>query len=174
MKIEVVCRIDPLTSGHRYQSWPARHPATRPISGDTRTEDPRPTELFAAVVGEHRKVWGFDLDAEGNPHNQRVVYDFAPGRGGDGMRLDQQGNLYVAAGIMTPRGPHETAEVRPPGIYVISPQGELLHRIPIAEDVLTNLAFGGKDGKTIYITAGKSLFQAQVPVAGQVAYPRWA
>ena len=39
------------------------------------------------------------------------------------MRLDVEGNLYVAAGIMDPRGEHESSSV-PPGIYVISPQGE--------------------------------------------------
>ena len=88
------------------------------------------------------------------------------------MRLDIDGNLYVAAGIMTPRGPHESAEV-PPGIYVISPAGELLGRLPVPEDVLTNLAFGGPDGRTLYITAGKTLFTARSAVAGQVAFPKW-
>lgn len=124
------------------------------------------------IVGGHRKIWGFDLDDRGFPGNQRVVFDFAPGRGGDGMRLDVDGNLWVAAGIMTPRGPHETTLV-PPGLYHISPQGKLLGRIPIGEDVLTNLAFGGPDGKTLYVTAGKTLFSLRMPVAGQVAFPKW-
>jgi gluconolactonase len=124
------------------------------------------------IVGGNRKVWRFDLDEAGNPGNQRLVYDFAPGRGGDGMRLDVEGNLYVAAGIMVPRGPQETAEV-PPGIYVMTPEGKLLGRIPVHEDVLTNLAFGGDDGRTLYITAGKSLFTRRVAVPGQVAFPRW-
>ena len=74
--------------------------------------------------------------------------------------------------IRTPRGPHETTDV-PPAVYVISPLGELLGRIPIPEDVITNLAFGGRDGKTLYITAGKSLFTTRVAVAGQVAWPKW-
>lgn len=86
--------------------------------------------------------------------------------------MGRDGNLYVAAGIMVPRGPHETAEV-PPGVYVITPEGKLHGRIPIHEDVITNLAFGGKDGCTLYITAGKTLFTARVAVPGQVAYPSW-
>jgi gluconolactonase len=125
------------------------------------------------TVGGNRKVWAFDLDAAGSPHNQRLVYDFAPGRGGDGMRLDMAGNLYVAAGVLAARGSYETADVSP-GIYVISPDGQLLGRIPVYEDVLTNLAFGGPDGRTIYITAGKTLIKTRVDVPGQVAYPKWS
>ena len=124
------------------------------------------------TVGGNRKVWAFELDDAGRPHNQRLVYDFAPGRGGDGMRLDRAGNLYVAAGVLAARGSYETADV-PPGIYMISPAGELLQRIPIFEDVLTNLAFGGSDGRTIYVTAGKTLIKTRGDVPGQVAYPRW-
>ncbi len=122
--------------------------------------------------GGHRRVWGFDLDAAGKPDSQRLIYDFAPGRGGDGMRLDMAGNLYVAAGVLASRGGYETAAV-PPGIYVISPAGELLGRIPIYEDVLTNLAFGGPDGRTIYVTAGKTVVKTRVDHPGQVAYPTW-
>jgi gluconolactonase len=125
------------------------------------------------VPGGNRKIWAFDLDEQGNPSGQREVVDFAPGRGGDGMRLDMRGNLYIAAGIAQPRGPHETADV-PPGIYVCSPDGQWLGRIPIHEDVLTNLAFGGSDGRTLYITAGKTIYTARVEVPGQVAYPPWS
>ena len=46
-------------------------------------------------------------------------------------------------------------------------------RIPIYEDVLTNVTFGGEDGKTLYITAGKRLLQTRVSCPGQLAYPRW-
>ena len=56
---------------------------------------------------------------------------------------------------------------------MLSPAGELRHWLAVPEDVVTNLAFGGPDGRTLYITAGKSLFTTRVQVAGQVAYPRW-
>lgn len=117
------------------------------------------------VIGGNRKIWAFSLDGQRRVHDQRVVYDFAPGRGGDGMTVDSEGTLHVAAGIRRPRGPHETTDV-PPGIYRIRPAGELLSRIDIPEDVLTNVTFGGPDLQTLYITAGKSLLQARSQVRG--------
>lgn len=171
MEIEGVYRIDPDGRVTRILAQPD---IERP-NGIAVTQDGQLLYVVDScpVVGGNRKIWAFDLDEQGDPHGGRVVFDFAPGRGGDGMRLDMQGNLYVAAGIMAPRGPHETDDV-PPGIYVISPAGDLLGRIPILEDVLTNLAFGGKDGKTLYITAGKTVYAARVAVPGQVAYPKWS
>jgi len=170
MAIEGVYRIDLDGRVTRILEQPA---VQRP-NGIAVTQDCRRLYLIDSCqdAGGNRKVWAFDLDAQGNPANQRLVFDFAPGRGGDGMRLDQQGNLLVAAGILVARYAEETADV-PPGIYTISPQGELLSRIPIHEDVLTNLAFGGPDGRTLYITAGKRVFTTRVAVPGQVAYPRW-
>lgn len=121
------------------------------------------------VVGGNRKIWAFDLSDSGEVSNQRVVFDFAPGRGGDGMAVDSKGNLYIAAGIARPRGPHETTDV-PPGIWVITPDGQVQGRIPIPEDVLTNVTFGGADLKTLYVTAGKTLFQIRVANAGFVVH----
>jgi gluconolactonase len=117
------------------------------------------------IVGGNRKLWAFAIGTDGGLSNQRLVYDFAPGRGGDGMTVDSSGLLYVAAGILAPRGPHETADV-PPGIYLITPQGELRGRIPVEEDVLTNVTFGGIDLRTLYITAGKSLLTTRVEAPG--------
>lgn len=170
MSIEGVYRIDPDGRVARILAQPA---IERP-NGLAVTQDSRRLYVVDScpTPGGARKIWAFDLDEAGHPSNQRLVYDFAPGRGGDGMRLDVEGNLYVAAGIRHPRHAHETADV-PPGVYKLSPSGELLGRIPIHEDVLTNLAFGGPDGRTLYITAGKTLFKARVDVPGQVAFPKW-
>jgi gluconolactonase len=123
-------------------------------------------------VGGNRKIWKFSLKESGEAGNQQELWDFGGGRGADGMRLTASGNLYIAAGISTPRGIHENRDV-PTGVYVLSPHGVMLARIPIAEDVITNLAFGGTDGKTIFITAGKTLYRTQVPDVGEVAYPNW-
>ncbi|MFO1352699.1 MAG: SMP-30/gluconolactonase/LRE family protein [Gammaproteobacteria bacterium] len=125
------------------------------------------------VVGGNRKVWAFDLGADGELTNQRVVFDFAPGRGGDGMEVDRAGNLYVCAGLHQPRGPHET-DLNPCGVYVITPDGQLLGMIPIPEDVITNCCFGGPDMKTLYVAAGKTLFSIRVNQPGYHVYPRHA
>lgn len=120
--------------------------------------------------GGNRKVWAFAVSETGTLSGQRLVYDFGRGRGGDGMRLDVRGNLWIAAGITIPRTSGETADV-PPGIYVIKPDGTLLGRIPIPEDVITNLAFGGADRKTLLVTAGKSIFKVPVTVEGYALFP---
>ena len=122
------------------------------------------------VAGGNRKIWAFDVAADGSLGNQRLVFDFGGGRGGDGMRLDRQGNLWIAAGVLKPRNPHETADVQT-GIYVVSPAGKLLGRIPIPEDVLTNLCFAGPDFKTLYVTAGKTVFRIEVQVSGYSLWP---
>jgi gluconolactonase len=122
-------------------------------------------------VGGNRKIWAFDLAADGSPSRQRLVYDFGKGRGGDGMRLDLDGNLWVAAGINKPRGnPGESLDV-PAGVYVISPKGKLLGRAPVPEDLITNVAFGGPGRKTLYVTAGKALYRFPVNVSGHAVYP---
>ena len=90
------------------------------------------------------------------------------------MRLDVEGNLYVAAGIRARLAASTRRPTSRPGSTSFRPTGKLRSRAsPIPEDVLTNLAFGGPDGRTLYITAGKTLFTARVAVAGQVAYPVW-
>ena len=77
--------------------------------------------------GGNRKVWAFDVAEDGRLGGQRLVFDFGRGRGGDGMRLDERGNLWVAAGVLFARHTGETADV-PAGVYVITPGGELLGR----------------------------------------------
>lgn len=122
-----------------------------------------------SAPGGHRKLWAFDLDDAGVPSRQRELHDFAPGRGGDGMAVDRDGRLYVAAGIARPRGPHETDKI-PPGVYVFSPSGEALGRIPIPEDVITNVTFGGPDLKTLFVTAGRTLYRLRVKTPGYVVH----
>ena len=56
-------------------------------------------------------------------------------------------------------------------VDVISPEGKLLGRIHIPEDLVTNLAFGGPERKTLYVTAGKTLYRFPVTVSGHAAYP---
>ena len=81
------------------------------------------------------------------------------------MSIDVEGNLYVSAGLNATRGTSETLDTRA-GVHVISPEGRLLRHIPILEDVITNNGFGGPDMKTLYVTAGKTLFKVAVDVQG--------
>jgi gluconolactonase len=168
MDNESVYRIDP--SGHvmRVLSQPR---VERP-NGLAITPDGRTLYVIDSHTrpGGNRKVWAFDVAEDGRLGGQRLVFDFGRGRGGDGMRLDMQGNLWVAAGILFPRHAGETADV-PAGVYVITPGGELLGRIPITEDLCTNLAFGGPGRKTLYVTAGKTVFKVPLAVSGYALYP---
>lgn len=115
--------------------------------------------------GGARLIRAYDLLADGTVSNMRVHYDFYPGRSGDGMSIDTQGNLWVSAGLNAPRGTSETLDTRA-GVHVISPDGELVRFIPIPEDTITNNAFGGVDMRTLYVTAGKTLYRVAVDVEG--------
>ena len=70
------------------------------------------------------------------------------------MSVDILGNIYGAAGSGA-RG----------GVYVFSPEGKQLAFIPTPEDP-TNCVFGGKDRKTLYVTAGKSLYRVELKLPG--------
>jgi gluconolactonase len=121
-------------------------------------------ESNTAAAGA-RMIRAYDLLPDGTVHNMRVFYNFYPGRGGDGMSIDTQGNLYVSAGQNRTRGTSETLDNKA-GVYVISPTAKLLEFIPIPEDTVTNNAFGGPDMKTLYVTAGKTLYKIRTEVAG--------
>jgi gluconolactonase len=168
MDLEGVYRIDPDGSVTRILQQPdVQRPNGIAIAPDDHTlylVDSNPN------VGGNRKIWAFDLSTNGAVSNQRLVYDFAPGRGADGMRLDVEGNLWIAAGIHRLRHPGETTDI-PAGVYVVTPTGKLLGYIPVPEDLITNLAFGGPDKKTLYVTAGKSLFRINTKVKGWSVYP---
>jgi gluconolactonase len=112
-----------------------------------------------------RMIRAYDLLPDGSVRNMRVHYNFYPGRSADGMSIDSQGNLYAAAGLHRTRGTAETLDTKC-GVYVISPQGKLLKFIPVPEDFITNTAFGGPDMKTLYITAGKTLYRMRNDIAG--------
>jgi len=115
--------------------------------------------------GGARMIRAYDLRADGTVTNMRVHYNFYPGRSADGMSIDTQGNLYASAGMNQLRGTSETLANKA-GVYVISPQGKLLKFIPIPEDFITNNAFGGPDMKTLYVTAGKTLYKVRTEIAG--------
>jgi gluconolactonase len=169
MDIEGVYRIDPDGKVTRVLTQKeVDRPNGITVSPDNKTlyvidSHPKP--------GGNRKIWAFTIGGDGSLSDRKLVYDFGKGRGGDGMRTDIKGNLWVAAGINQHRGnPGETLDV-PAAIYVISPQGKLLGKISIGEDLLTNLCFGGAELKTLYVTAGKTVYKLPTNVPGYAVYP---
>jgi gluconolactonase len=125
------------------------------------------------TAGGARQLWRFDLRPDGtvDPASKKLVYDWGKGRGPDGVKQDQKGRLYVAAGLNKPNPPYEPAEDVKGGIYVLTPAGERLAFLPVPRDEVTNCAFGGDDLKTLYITAGGTLFSTRTTTPGQVVYP---
>ncbi len=120
-------------------------------------------------ANRHRDIRAYDLQADGSVRNGRVLIDFYPGRSGDGMCIDEEGNLYIAAGLHRLRDTSETLETRP-GIHVVSPRGELLAFRETPEDTITNCTFGGEDLCTLYITCGSLLLSLRTAIAGKPSY----
>ncbi len=123
--------------------------------------------------GGARKLWRFVLREDGtiDDASQHLVYDWKTTRGPDGMKLDASGRLYVAAGLNHPKLPQETADPPTAGIYVFSVAGQLLQFVPIPRDETTNCAFGDDDLKSLFITAGGSLWRLRTSVPGKPAWP---
>ncbi len=158
-----VYRVDPDGTIERILTEPEiERPNGIVISPDDRTLyliEAHPDE------GGARMIRAYDLSEDGTVSNMRVFHDFYPGRSGDGMTIDSDGNLYVAAGLHRLRGTSETLDTKC-GVHVFSPDGQLEEFIPIPEDTVTNCAFGGPDLKTLYVTAGKTLFKVRTDIAG--------
>ncbi len=165
--VNAVYRIDPDGRTSRILATPdIDMPNGLAISPDNKT--------FYLVESDGRAskarcIRAYDLQADGSVKNMRVVINFYPGRSGDGMRMDSEGNLVVAAGLHKTRGTSETLDTRP-GIHLISPQGELLAFVETPDDTLTNLAFGGADLRTLYVTCGKHLMSLRTQIPGMPRY----
>lgn len=85
-----------------------------------------------------RRLWVYNLDNEGNISNKRLLCQF-PDFGLDGMRCDAKGNLFVTRydkGV----------------VAIISPSGKLLREVEIKGKKTSNVTFGGKKNKTVFVT----------------------
>jgi len=89
-------------------------------------------------VNAGRDIWAYDLSDAGEISNKRKLIEF-PDFGVDGMRCDVQGNIYIAR-----FGKGTVAK--------ISPKGYIVKEVTLAGKQPTNVAFGGKDGRTVYVT----------------------
>jgi gluconolactonase len=96
----------------------------------------------------------YDLGADGSVSHRRVVRDFHPDAGPDGMAIDVQGRVYAAR------------PAQDPGVYVYTSDGRELAfvRTPASP---TNAAFGlGAFAKTLFITAGGAVYGIRTTVEG--------
>ncbi len=91
-------------------------------------------------VGEsvQRRIWVYDLDAQGGISGKRIFATFAD-HGLDGMRCDRDGNLYV-----TRHGGGTVA--------ILDPDGTVTREVRLKGRLPSNIAFGGRDGRTAYVT----------------------
>jgi gluconolactonase len=121
-------------------------------------------------AGAARKLWRFDLKHDGSidPASRKLIFDWRTSRGPDGFKMDQKGRLYVAAGLNKANPPFETAAPYKAGIYILSAAGKLLEFVPIPTDEVTNCAFGGADLRTLFVTAGGSLYSVAVSTPGRI------
>jgi gluconolactonase len=104
--------------------------------------------LIAARIGDRGKVF-----------EPKVLHDFGDQRGIDGMTVTTDGRIVAAAGARDKAG-----------VYIFSPDGKLLEVIPTPEDP-ANVEFGGDDGKTLYICAGRSLYRIKTNMTGFRLWP---
>jgi len=117
---------------------------TRP-NGLTLTHDGK-TLIVDDTVGD--TVFAFDVQPDGSAKNKRAfakMQNIKPGQesGADGLAIDRQDRIYVTSGT---------------GVQVFDRTGQYLGTIQVPRQP-ANVAFGGKDKKTLYITAREGLYK---------------
>jgi gluconolactonase len=113
-----------------------------------------PDEKYLYVSDSGRKVWmRYPVNADGSVGEGSVFLDASsdPAKGNpDGIRVDKKGNMYGAG---------------PGGVWIISPEGKHIATLLLPE-VVSNVAWGDKDDKTLYITASTSIYRIKLKIAG--------
>ena len=96
----------------------------------------------------------YDLHPDGSATFRKLLVDYLPEDGPDGLTVDVEGNLYIAE-----------RSLKRPGIAIRSPEGKELAFIPTI--LPTNVGFGrGENSNTLYITAGTGLYRIKVMKQG--------
>jgi len=111
--------------------------------------------LYVSNTIPHLFVNRYDVKADGTLGKPTVVisYPDTPAtEPPDGLKVDSAGNLWTTG---------------PGGIRIINPQGKVLGQIKLPE-VAANLAWGGDDGKTLYITASTGIYRVNALIAGEL------
>ncbi len=97
-------------------------------------------------------IRAFDVRSDGTLANGRVHAEIRAAEAGvpDGMKVDREGNIYCTG---------------PGGVWIVAPSGEILGRI-LPPEVPANVAWGGSDWSTLYLTARTSVYKIQVNIPG--------
>jgi gluconolactonase len=155
LKVNGVYRI-PNARQHKRGAPPDRDKLQLVISDLPRPNgiafSPDEKTLYVADSGD--KVWmRYSVHPDGSVADGKLLLDAktdqAPG-GPDGIRVDKKGTIYGSG---------------PGGVWIISPEGKHLATIKIPE-VVSNVAWGDADGKTLYITASTSLYRIKLSMPG--------
>jgi gluconolactonase len=76
--------------------------------------------------------------------------------GPDGIKVDDRGNIFCAG---------------PDGVWIFSPDGKLIGKI-LTPEVPSNLAFGGDDRSTLYITARSGVYRIDLQTSAHIIVPQ--
>lgn len=115
-----------------------------------------PDEKFFYVDNwdlQQKVIMRYEVQPDGTLLNGKVFFDATsePGEDAwDGMKVDQQGNLYLSG---------------PGGLWIISPEGKHLGTI-VGPEHPHNMAWGDEDGKTLYLCAKTGLYRIRFNVPG--------
>ena len=101
--------------------------------------------LYVADIGD-KKTYSYTINPDASLGNKTLFTNM----GSDGMTMDNQGNVYLTGN----------------GVTVFNPKGEQILHIPIDQKWTANVTFGGKDQKTLIITAMNSLYSLKMNVKG--------
>ena len=102
-------------------------------------------QLYVADIGD-KKTYVYQVNDDGSLTNRQLFTDM----GSDGLTLDSRDNVYLTG----------------QGVTVFNQQGEKIEHIEVDEGWTANVCFGGKDQKTLFITAMKSLYTLEMRVKG--------
>lgn len=97
-----------------------------------------------------RVIYVWDVVNDSTIANKRVFATIDPSGYADGMKLDLDGDLICSG---------------PLGVWVFSPQGTVLDTIPIPQQT-ANCAWGDADRRTLYITAGHTVYKVRATTTG--------
>ncbi|MEO6732157.1 MAG: SMP-30/gluconolactonase/LRE family protein [Ferruginibacter sp.] len=96
-------------------------------------------------------TWVFDINPDGTLSNMKKFIDM----GGDGMSMDELGNIYISNGL---------------GVTAFDPKGNKIFNVPTGPSGATNNVFGGQNNKLLFITAGDRVTSLKMNVKGVEKY----